>query len=160
LTIRHDIVVISAVLFTIAVLAIVPTSVNFVMVFRPPHYLELETLGELGIVSLAVIALGLIITWTGYLERARSAWFMLLIIVCGWAFPVMLLPFALHHNSRVPLGEWVAGAFHGPGPPRMLAKSVFILSLMVIALILPIRSFFGKQSAGEHRGYPSQDHTE
>ena len=148
--IRHDVTFVSAILFTIALLAMVPSSLSATLALRhgtppPPYYWQLEPIGELGIVSLAMITIGLVVTWTGYLKKARSAWFVLLTIVWGWAFPVMLLPFVLHVNRSITLAEWISGALHDQITPRIFVESVLIFSLMVIALILPIKAFFWSQ---------------
>lgn len=151
--IRHDVTFVSAMLFTIALLSVVPSSLSAALGLRhgtpaPPYYWLLEPIGELGIVSLAMIAIGLVVIWTGYLKKARSAWFVLLTIVWGWAFPVMLVPFVLHLNGSITLAEWVSDALKQPGAPRTLVKSVLIFLLMIIALILPIKSFFWSRGAG------------
>jgi len=94
---RH-LTLISAVLFTIALLATIPTSIHMAAVLphrtpAPLYYWQLEPIGELGITSLAVVAVGLIVIWTEYLRNSKSAWFVLLVIAFGWAFPVRLLQF-------------------------------------------------------------------
>ena len=45
------------------------------------------------------------------------------------------------------LSEWLSAALKQPGPPRDSAEEVLIFSLMVIGLILPVRSFFGRHGA-------------
>ena len=126
----------------------VPNSVSAASVLRSRHELELETLGELGIVSLAIIAIGLVVTWTGYVKKVRWTWFVLLTVAWGGAFPVMLLPFVLHLNRAITLTEWISGAQEGLYVPRALMESVVTFSLMIIALILPIKAFFWSRGGG------------
>jgi len=42
---------------------------------------------------MALISIGLIVTWTGYVKAVRSAWFIMFIIVWFWAFPLFLWGF-------------------------------------------------------------------
>jgi len=156
LKIRHDTIFVSSVLLTVAFLTMAPGSLSAALVLRPENpirrdYVQMEPYGELGIVSLAMVTIGLIVTWTGFFNRVRWTWFVMLTIVFGWAFPVRMLIFVLFRNRDIPLKDWISGVFEGPGIPRDLAVSAFILTLMVIALILPIKSFFWKQE-GTHGG--------
>jgi hypothetical protein len=63
------------------------------------------------------------------------------IVVWGWAFPLLALP--LFENSfALTFSELLYGALHGFRYPRIWVKGILIFSLMVIALLLPIKSFF------------------
>jgi len=44
-------------------------------------------MSDLSVACLAVILIGLIITWTGYIKRERWTWFVMFIVVWAWAFP-------------------------------------------------------------------------
>ena len=117
---------------------------------------EAQTAHYLGIACLVLILIGLIVVWTGYVNRARSAWFVMFAITAGWAFPVFLLPLLLPlFQGRMVLGvsEWLYTAISQPGLPRTAAKLFLIFSFMVIALLLPIRSFFSTNTddAASHR---------
>jgi hypothetical protein len=94
-----------------------------------------------------MVTIGLVVTWAGYVKKARSAWFVLLTITWGWAFPVTLLPFVLHVNRSITPTEWISGALRDPSTPRIFVESVLIFSLMIIALILPIKEFFSSREA-------------
>jgi hypothetical protein len=151
LRIRHDATFVSAVLFSIALLAVAPSSLSAALTFRHgTHSTDLLNVSELGIISLAMIAIGLINIWAGYLQKVRWTWFVLLSLVCGWAFPVMLLPFALYLNPNLTLTELISAAFEEPGTPRIFVKSVLIFSVMIVALILPIKSFFWRPRNDRH----------
>jgi hypothetical protein len=146
---HRDIVFISAVLFTLALLAMTPDCVSAALVFRrKPESLDFLNLGTLGIVSVAMIIIGLVVTWTGYLKKERWTWFVLLTMTCGWAFPDRMLPFILFLNPKFTAGQLISDALREPGPPRVLMTSICILSLMLIALLLPIRSLFRGRETG------------
>jgi hypothetical protein len=98
--------------------------------------------GERGVLSLTIILIGLIVIWAGYVKRTRWTWFVMFIIVFGWAFTELILPW---------LGAWVGtpsklflAAVRGPGIARDVVEAILIFSLMVIALFLPTRSFFSR----------------
>jgi hypothetical protein len=103
-------------------------------------------LAPTGFASLAIILIGLIVAWTAYLNRIRWAWLVMFIVVWVWAFPVMILPI-LQQRKGISLTEWFQTAIQGAGPYRDLAVIVLMFSLLVIALILPIKSFFSRQES-------------
>jgi hypothetical protein len=98
-------------------------------------------LAPVGFGSLAIILIGLIVAWTGYLNRVRFAWFVMFIIVWVWAFPIMILPI-LQVRKGISLTEWFQTAIREPSPYRDLAVTVLMFSLLVVALVLPIKSVF------------------
>jgi hypothetical protein len=158
--IRRDSAFISSVLFTVALLWLVPGCWNNALVggmevyFRPAPNSALQqmdsgsralaqTLGQLGVASLTVISIGLIVTWMGYFNRIRWTWFVMFPLVWGWAYPILSMRLLIFNLSM----RWITGlvhdAIHGPDPhlPRTLLQTMLIFTLMLIALILPIRSF-------------------
>lgn len=98
---------------------------------------------------LSNILVGLVVTWTGFIKKARWAWFVMFIIVWIGAFPVLVLP--LVQNRRVlNVHQWANSAFAEPGGARTWAEGILIFATMVIALLLPMKSFFWcHQSTGE-----------
>src|ERR1035438_5728553 len=82
---------------------------------------------------LAIILIGPIVTWTGYAKRLRWTWFVMLVIVCVWAFPSLILPI-LQMRKGILLTEWFQTAIREPSPYRDLAEFALIFTLMVIAL--------------------------
>jgi hypothetical protein len=148
--IRRDSVFISAVLFTIALLCALPRFIGTTQEGYGQHVSEvndpslplfLHTMGDLGVASIAIILVALIVTWAGYAKCLRSAWFAMFIVVWGWAFPLLALP--LFRNSfALTFSELLYGALHGYRYPRFWVKGILIFSLMVIALLSPIKSFF------------------
>jgi hypothetical protein len=95
--IRRDSVFIATVLFTIALLCLIPRhwrEVSFSREVGPLESLDAgfqlaaQEAGELGV----IILISLIVTWKGYINRLRWAWLLLFIITWVWAFPLLALP--------------------------------------------------------------------
>ena len=147
---RVDSVFISGVLFTIALICLIPTFWPNVITDRDKiwlaklddgYRLAARTTSDLSVVSLAIILIGLIVIWTGYIKRVRWTWAVMFIVVWVWAFPLLVLPlFESKHSLSIP--EWIYTAISYPGTARIWAEMVLIFLLMVIALLSPMRSFF------------------
>jgi hypothetical protein len=143
--IRRDAAFVSSVLFTVAFAYLIPPMLANAK--AGGHTQELDTawrevarlIHQLGVASLAVILIGLIVTWTGYVNKIRWTWFVMFIVVWGWAFPLMILP--LFRALSVPVSELFLHAFKEPGVARDGVEEILIFSLMLIGLVLPIRSF-------------------
>ena len=97
---------------------------------------------DLGVVSLAVILIGLIVTWAGYIKGVRWTWFVMFVIVWVWAFPVLLLPYLQLWRNVVAITEWLPDAIKQSGPSRDFVEVVLIFVLMVLALVLPVKTLF------------------
>ncbi len=148
--IRADLALVSSVLFTIALLNLLPAGRWY---FSSPtdavalarldagFRAQLQAWHYLGIASLAIILIGLIVTWTGYVKRARSAWLVMFVVTWAWAFPLFAWPY-LKGPRVFTLPEWIFNAIYEPGSPRTAAQLVVTVSLMVVALLLPMKSFF------------------
>jgi len=95
-----------------------------------------------GITSLAIIAIGLIVTWAGYIKGVRWTWFVMFVIVWVWAFPVLLLPYLQLWRNVVAITEWLPDAIKQSGPSRDFVEVVLIFVLMVLALVLPVKTLF------------------
>ncbi len=152
---RLNAVYTSSILFTIALLCIWPVAWTKVLSAHSRFLLDnpdvwfresVRVEGDLGIASLTIIVVGLIVTWTAYLKASRWAWLVMFVIVWGWAFPLIAYPILGHRAITV--SEWVYGAIHQSGLLRAAAESVLVFALMVIALLLPIRSFFFPRKPG------------
>jgi len=121
---------------------------------------ELYAWGHVGEASIALILIGLIVTWTGYVEAVRSAWFIMLIIVWIWAYPLFFKGTVTELRSWRSLSEFISDALKGPGAARISLYAVAHFAPMVIALILPIRSFFVRgKSPGSSVGSTSDTKT-
>jgi len=155
--IRADSVWIASVLFTIALLCLIPASWGSALSGHDKAFLaQLDaglraaaiTMSYVGFASLAIILIALIVLWTGYVKRDRSAWLVMFIVVWLWAFPLFMFPLVsalVHRNFVLTFSETLYDALAEPGSPRSAVESVLIFSLMMIGLLLPIRRFFGRK---------------
>jgi hypothetical protein len=107
---------------------------------------QTQTLHYLGVACLAIILSGLIVLWSGYIVRRRSAWLVMFVIVWLWAFPLFILPFVsplLHGKLELTFPEFLYNAISAAGLPREVLGSILMFSAMLIGLFLPIKKFFG-----------------
>jgi hypothetical protein len=135
LKLRRDLVFLSSMLFTVALAIPVPTCISAA---RTTTDLIFQALG---FTCLANILVGLLVIWTGFIKRSRTAWFVMFIIVWVGAFPALVLPI-LGHKLALTFTEWIYSAIGQSGMPRTWALSVLTFALMAIALFLPVKSFF------------------
>ncbi len=145
--IRPGSVFVSSVLFTISLVFLIPMFWANVITGRDKIWLaKLEDgyrlaahrMSDLSVVCLAVILIGLIVLWTGYIKRARWTWVLMFIMVWVWAFPLLVLP--LFQSGHLSIAEWLYTAIYYPGSAGSWPPLIFLL--MVIALLLPVKSFF------------------
>lgn len=158
--IRLDSVLVSCVLQTIAFLALVraalwnfsgrtkallaPMEAGFPDNTQTGHYL--------GICLFALVLIGFIVTWTGYLNMRRSAWLVMFVIAWLCVFPLFILPFVsplLHGRLELTLSEFLYNAIASWGLPRALFESILMFSAMVVGLLLPVKKFFGTHDRDE-----------
>ena len=164
--IRLDSVLVSCVLHTIALLALaqaafwnfsgntngllVPLPAGFPDDAQPRHYL--------GICLFVLILIGLIATWTGYVNMRRSAWLLMFVIAWICVFPLFVVPWVsplLHRGLGVTFSEFLYDAIYGWEPPRALLASTLMFSAMLVGLLLPIRKFFGTHGHDKPTPRPS-----
>jgi hypothetical protein len=115
-------------LFTIAFLSLIPALLSDALTGRHPNpdlsagWAEVaRLLGDLGVASLAIVFIGLVVTWTGYIKKVRWTWFVMFIIVWAWAFPLMILrPF--QHPLVLTLSKSLSAALKQPGPLEIRQK--------------------------------------
>jgi hypothetical protein len=153
LRVRLDIVSISGVLLTLCLLYLVPKHLQFASTWRERQILEADRFVRynfeslLGFASLALFIIGLIVIWTGYQKRERTAWFIMLVFVCFYFIPVYLVDTFL--DIRKVGWRWWPGVVQDAMEGRPFAlgaiRGLVILALMTIALLVPIRAFFGKK---------------
>jgi hypothetical protein len=156
LRIRHDAVFASSVLFTIAFLLLVTPSLENAQSGHDKAALasmgsELASyavlLGQCGVASLAVILVVLIVIWKGYVKKHQWTWFVMLVIVWMWYFPLFVLP-SLRYLEGFNLSKWFSSLAHLTSWSYNPPVWILIFLLMLVALTLPVRSFFFKQSDG------------
>jgi len=113
----------------------------------------LRSFSDVGKLTLALVFIGLIVTWTGYLNKVSWTWFVMFILVSGLVFPLRILPFIMHPQWAVEAVYDLILEAAGKKPvtiPWGMAWGVFepilIFLLMVIALFLPVKSFFYRRT--------------
>ncbi len=152
---RRDSSFISSVLFTIVLAYLVPSSWRAAMVLRDVKTLhelapELQgyayTLHLLGLAALTIIAIGLLVTWTGFVQSVRWTWFVMFAIVWLWVFPMTIVPLFQHRLTET-FPQWWYMAWGMPGDTRIWAENWAIFTTMLVALFMPVRSFFFKRNA-------------
>jgi hypothetical protein len=112
----------------------------------------------IGIASLAMIAIGLIVAWAGYLKGVRWTWFVMFVIVWVWAFPVFLLPIFQNGEHDLSLiAPTLKSAMSHSGFAREVVKVFVMFLLMVVALVLPLKTFFGQRSGPDKSAQASSD---
>lgn len=132
---RRDPVLLSSLLFTVALVFRVPELVRDA-VDRNPLY------QAVGFASLANIAVGLVVVWSGFRNKYRWTWVVMFIIVWIWGFPLFIWPI-LQGKIVVTFAEWVSEAWHSPGSARIHTENIALFFVMLVALVLPLKSFFG-----------------
>jgi hypothetical protein len=153
LRIRLDSVSVSGVLLTICLLIIARWNLKFAATLGTryrviggriamPNYEA-----SIAFASLALVVIGLIVVWTGYQKRMRWSWFIMVVFVCVYFVPVHLLDVFL--DIRRVGWPWWPGVVQDAMEGRPFAvgalKELAIFTLMVIALLVPIKAFFGEE---------------
>lgn len=138
----HDPALVASLLFTIALLFLVPDEL------QNAAYTEGPLFQAAGFASLANILVGLVVVWTGFRRRDRWAWLIMFIIVWVWFFPLFVLPIFRGKIAVTFLG-WFKEAWHWPGSARDYGENVVLLSVMILALLLPVKSFFWKSKGSD-----------
>jgi biopolymer transport protein ExbD len=158
---------ISALLLSLCLVISIPAALSNVATWNEfsiklPYGSIWNFLAPLGFAYLGIVAIGLIVLWTGYRKRERWAWFVMLIALLFFYFPSSVLPVLLqiHHFGWPVLldlfgacrgGEWLHCWIVSLRPNYsvgMACASVLILSgllkflVMLVALLLPIKAFF------------------
>jgi small-conductance mechanosensitive channel len=143
------------VLFTISLVALVPHNLQLASTWQQRFVQQAERLWvqnflmSIGFASLAFVLVGLIVIWMGYIHRVRWACFVMFVIVWVYAFPLYMLPVLLNLHAAESI-NWSAAfwdAIKSPGIARDYVKGPLDFLVMVVALFLPIKSFFRRPSA-------------
>ncbi len=136
---------ISSLLMTFSMLAAVPTSLRLVATWQERIFWVTDRHGienywaPMGFASLALICIGLIVTWTSFLNRDRSAWLSLLVLAWVFYFPVLIVPL-LRVNWDVFFENVLASS-------TLREYTLHLLGFlsMLVALLLPIKDFFSRR---------------
>jgi hypothetical protein len=173
LKIGHDAVGLSSILFTVGLLILAPSMFDFAKSTYQTRFRDIATNEEaslagdqvlipnysapLGISSLTIIAIGLVVTWTGFVKAIRWTLFVMFVIVWLWAFPVLVLPYFYPWRIAGSIAqafgpsEWIRtlkGAINERGMARAFLESLVAFVLMVVALILPAKTFLLGRGGG------------
>jgi hypothetical protein len=146
---RRDTVFVSSVLFTVALIIPLPKCLSAAqnredLIFQAG-----------GFACLSNIFIGLLVTWTAFVKGIRWAWCVMCIIVWVGAFPILALPVLQNRKTlSLSLTEWVYSALFQSGIPRAWAEGVLLFVLMLLALVLPLKSFFWRRETGATRRPP------
>jgi hypothetical protein len=154
LRIRRDVVFISSVLFTIALVWFIrPAWWNVLAGYGDMRGLDpwkreaLRSVSNVGKLMLTLIIIGLIVAWTGYLNKVRWTWFVMFVVVSGLTFQTDILPLFMHPKVFLDLPGLFVDAWKGEHLARIVLEEILIFLLMVIALLLPAKSFFSRRTS-------------
>jgi len=168
---RRDALAVSGILFTLALLLLTPEILAYARTTYQSRYRDITVYPEpgvpldrvvipnyaapLGITSLAIIAIGLLVTWAGYVKGVRWTWFVMFVIAWVWAFPLVALPLLLLGGgvSAIPHSfAWAIREVLHAGPysdiARVFLQENLTFLLMVLALALPAKAFLQGRRAG------------
>ena len=159
--VRFNSLYVSSSLLTICLLSFVPRLVLSARTWRQRNIIEEYTVEQnvnpcvnsyynyeslLAIASLAYIATALIVLWTSYRKGMRSAWFIMFVFVFAFFLPVVWGDIFRYIWQDAP--DWWHRFAQGLREGHHLAvaglREMFRLAVMLFALFLPIRTFFGK----------------
>ncbi len=87
---------------------------------------EVQTSHYLPVACLAIILIGLIVIWAGYVNCARSAWLLWLVmfvVTWVWAFPLLLVLQLFEGKMNVTFSEWLYKAISEQGLARSKNRS-------------------------------------
>ena len=109
---RSRIVLISVLLLSLCLVSRIPGSLKFVSTWRELYFdmgdfKQQNLLMPLGFYSLSIETVGLIVLWTGYRKRERSAWFVMLIIALGFGLPDIAIPISMQNGGNIQWSFWL-----------------------------------------------------
>jgi hypothetical protein len=145
--VRRDVVSVSSLLFTLSLVALIPHNLNYASTwndrFFPANSGTMENqFAPIGFASLAIVAIGLIVIWTGYVSKVRWTWFVMFVIVWIFAFPLYVLPLIMDIHAGAIDWSVFPSAIKEPGAARAIVKGPLDFLVMLVALLLPVGSFF------------------
>ncbi|HEY4358645.1 MAG TPA: hypothetical protein VGN16_23060 [Acidobacteriaceae bacterium] len=147
---------ISALLLSLGLVTFIPGILRLISTWRQLYfpaegYREQNMLMPMGCFALGFVIIGLTVLWTGYRKKQRWAWFVMLVILLCFVFPANVLPLLLDsmQNGGFRLSLWFDVIRKGEWLYIQFALEVLTFVVMMIALLMPIRYFFGKFNEGE-----------
>ena len=165
--VRCSVTSISALVLSLCLVSPIPAALSNAstwneLTIKLPYGVMWNFLASLGFADLGIVAIGLIVLWTGYRKRERWAWFVMLIALLFFYFPYYVLPVLLQiRHFGWPYLLYLLGAFRVGGwwycwiasfnpnsavgmalwPTAILIRPLEFL-MMSIALLLPVKAFF------------------
>jgi glucan phosphoethanolaminetransferase (alkaline phosphatase superfamily) len=107
------------------------------------HYRPQNFTAPFGFCELGIQIIGMIVLWTGYRRHERLAWFVMFVILWCFFFPTYVLGTILDLQTvSFQLSTWIEGIREGYEPSIWAAEEALVFSVMLVALILPIKAFF------------------
>jgi len=150
---RHPVTV-SATLLTLALFIPLPAALRNAWTLFFQGSLEgvggtgVENYYELiGFASVAIITIGLIATWTGYIKGCRWTWFVMFLITWGWAFPVLVLS-GFHWRDMLPMAQWPPLTPNVEGPQLTFTGGALTWLIMVVGVLVPAKTFLVGRGVG------------
>lgn len=152
---RCSTTLVSILVMSVCLVAFIPGSLRFVSTWRD-LYFDIDGVKEqnlfmpLGFYSLGLEMIGLIVLWTAYRRRERWAWFVMLIILVCFVFPINGLQVILTMQTPAfAWSYWLNGIRDGAPESIWAAVGALIVVVMSVALLLPIKAFFGRSARSE-----------
>ncbi len=149
--IRWSTTLVSALILSLCLLVVIPGSLRFALDWHALRFscvvVQNFTM-SMGLYRLGFVMIGMIVLWTGYRKRERSAWFVMFIILLFFSFSGDVLPWITQWTMQWhTLTEW-ARWFTGVPWDALLSKGpgigIINFLVMLVALLLPIKAFFWK----------------
>jgi hypothetical protein len=73
---------------------------------------------------------------------------VMFVIVWVWAFPVFIIPYLKPWGGDATIAQSFASSISGGGPARNFAEALLAFLLMLLALVLPLKTFILRQGVG------------
>lgn len=145
----------SAVLMSVALLSVLPSSVTLALTWRTrflqptSNYFVYNYQRIEGFAGLAIILMSLIVLWTGYQKRLIWTWFLMLIVTWLYYFPVFVLPLCeTAWDDATMWRRWFANPLvDGRLSPPVVTLANF--TGMIVATFISVRPFFLNRGSSE-----------
>lgn len=152
--IRKTTTLISGSVLSICLLTFIPVGLKFAstwkeLYFEGNGFKEQNYLVLIGCSSLGFVLIGLVVLWTGYRKQDRWAWLVLLIIILLFVFPGNVLPpllISAQNGGGVEWSYWLGVKWWRDPLGMKFALGFINFVIMLLALLLPIRAFWGGAS--------------
>jgi biopolymer transport protein ExbD len=167
MNVRFSTTSISALILSLCLVTSIPAALSNAstwneLTVKLPYGAMWNSLAPLGFAYLGIVAIGLIVLWTGYRKRERWAWFVIFIALWFFYFPSYVLPVLLQiqhfgwpYSLYLLRAFWAGGWWYcwiaslRPGSavgiahwPTAILIRPFEFLVMSIALLLPVKTIF------------------